>query len=97
MKHSEAGYGLLAYGNPWGCGRASSEARRNTERGSPGDEPGGVRRQGKALKGKNPKSDSGMKQGRRVSEEETLKSLRKAEEGSVRVEPNNYDSLISER
>jgi hypothetical protein len=42
------------------------KVRRNTEKGSPGDESGRVFQQGKALKGNNPMSGSGMKQGRKV-------------------------------
>jgi len=38
----------------------------NTEKGPPGDESGWVFQQGKALKGKNPMSGSGVKQSRTV-------------------------------
>jgi len=37
------------------------KSQRNTVKGSPGDESGGVIQQGKALKGMNPMSGSGMK------------------------------------
>jgi hypothetical protein len=49
-----------------GLAEPSGTTGGNIERGSPGDEPGGVRRQEKALKGLNPKSGSGMKQGRKA-------------------------------
>jgi hypothetical protein len=39
---------------------------RNVERVSPGDEPGRVLREKKTLESRNPKSVSGMKQGRRA-------------------------------
>lgn len=54
---------------------------RNAERVSPGDESGRAIRKGNALKRKNPKSVSGMKQGRTIAEDETLKGLRKAAGG----------------
>jgi len=54
MKYSEAGHGLMAYENPWERSLQPSGGRGNAERGSPGDEPGGVSHQGKALKGVKP-------------------------------------------
>lgn len=56
---------------------ASAEAGENTVRGSPGDEPGRARAQGKALKGGNPMSGSGVKQSRRAREDQTHGGLRK--------------------
>jgi hypothetical protein len=61
--------------------RSSERCWRNVERVSPRDERGRVLREGNALEGKNPKSGSGTKQGRGVVEDQTLKGLRKAEEG----------------
>jgi hypothetical protein len=44
--------------------RMVAASGRNVERGAPGDEPGGARPEGNTLKGDNPMSASGMKQGR---------------------------------
>jgi hypothetical protein len=41
---------------PEGAAGDPKETRRNIERGSPGDEPGRVRWQGKALKGGTPRA-----------------------------------------
>jgi len=72
-------------------GGAAGSLRRhggNTGRGSPGDEPGGVRPQGKALESRNPMSVSGMKQGRRDERRENPRGSAKGRGGKVvRVEP----------
>jgi hypothetical protein len=54
---------------------------RNVEKGSPGDESGGVFQRGKALKGETPRAAAARNRAARKGEDQTLKGLRKAEEG----------------
>jgi len=72
--------------------------RRNAERGSPGDEPGRVRRQGKALEGRTPGAAAARNKAAGVSKDETLEDLRKVEEGRRSGGTGQYaDLLILER
>jgi hypothetical protein len=71
MQYSHDEYGLREKTCPEGAAdervvrmcSGRGERRRNAERESPGDEPGGGLPEGNTLKGKNPMSVSSMKQG----------------------------------
>jgi hypothetical protein len=99
MKYSATGNGLPADRKPWGRGFASSDTRGNAERVTPGDEPGRVGEEGKALEGGNPMSVSGMKQGHTARRGLNPQGPEKGRRGMAhRVEPMQYaDSTGLER